>query len=382
MNYFDSVFVSLLNDIYIDIDISKRVYGNKLRYSPIKSIKTYSLFEKLRFSKFVYLFLNLIWVVIMPFFAFFRASTVFLKCMRSKREISIINSRDVVLVANARTKFLYDKNIFKEKSFYLYLGNLADKEDAGSDNASIYSFVKYFDVIRSFFYTIFFMPYFLYKNGGFVNLLYLYCAFDLFVASSALKRLARNKNICSFYSSNHYDRWATLFDSLLINKKICMMQHGVVLDIDLYQKLKNVSTLYCIDEKSFFVFRESILNCSPAVFYQDVSMTLSKIDSIKKSILIIGQPHTIDQELYMCSKLKGKYDVYIKPHPLFGTKKYCSADGVFVIDKKDFFPKVDLALCYESTLGIEYEASGVHVIWWKGMSLEKIPDLVCFYLGK
>jgi len=28
---------------------------------------------------------------------------------------------------------------------------------------------------------------------------------------------------------------------------------------------------------------------------------------------------------------------------------------------------VDVALCYESTLGVEYEASGVEVVWWKGM---------------
>ena len=36
------------------------------------------------------------------------------------------------------------------------------------------------------------------------------------------------------------------------------------------------------------------------------------------------------------------------------------------------FPHVDVALCFESTLGVEYEASGVKVIWWKGMDMDSI----------
>ena len=37
--------------------------------------------------------------------------------------------------------------------------------------------------------------------------------------------------------------------------------------------------------------------------------------------------------------------------------------GVDIIKDKSYFPRVDLAISHSSTLGLEYEASNVKVVW-------------------
>jgi hypothetical protein len=107
-----------------------------------------------------------------------------------------------------------------------------------------------------------------------------------------------------------------------------------------------------------------------------LSLKLSAVKSDKTTILVIGQPHSRDMEVVIIKSLISQYEIYIKPHPLYSDKKYKNIKGVHIIDDRSFYPKVDLALCYESTLGLEYEASGVNVLWWKDYDIKSIYDLV------
>ena len=55
--------------------------------------------------------------------------------------------------------------------------------------------------------------------------------------------------------------------------------------------------------------------------------------------------------------------IYIKPHPLNDQNAYDTLMGVDIIKDKSYFPRVDLAISHSSTLGLEYEASNVKVVW-------------------
>ena len=158
---------------------------------------------------------------------------------------------------------------------------------------------------------------------------------------------------------------------------IVLIQHGILPDtLHLHYKLKNINEIYYYNEKSKAIFKE-IFDCKDVKFKKFVlSLNLSDIKSDKKTILIIGQPHSIDMEINIAKSLIDDYELYIKPHPLYSNKKYKSIKGVKIITDRNFYPRVDLALCYESTLGLEYEASGINVIWWKGLDIKNIFNVV------
>jgi len=116
-----------------------------------------------------------------------------------------------------------------------------------------------------------------------------------------------------------------------------------------------------------------MFDCTKAQFEKlDISLALVDVNSRKKTVLIIGQPHNMEGEIRIAKTLADDFDVFVKPHPLYDSSEYRKLDHLIVIDDVDFYPKVDLALCYESTLGYEYEASDARVVWWKGVDFNEI----------
>ncbi len=75
--------------------------------------------------------------------------------------------------------------------------------------------------------------------------------------------------------------------------------------------------------------------------------------------------------------------VYLKPHPVFSYKYYRNLKNkrVHIIRDKNMFPKVGLALCAYSTLGLGYEASNIKVLWYAEQTIAEVISQVGQVLG-
>lgn len=271
-------------------------------------------------------------------------------------------NENLILVANGRVDYLYNKLNKNEEVTYLNIN-----QNSKVNYISYKKFLKLSDYFLVYIFSLISIFYLLYKT----DILQAYVAYDWFLVYISLKRL--NQNTKKVYFANHYDRWAVMFDQLFENKKVILIQHGILPDdLQLDYKLKNINTIYYYDDKSKILFKK-IFNLNSINFEKLIlSLNLSNIKSTKKTILIIGQPHSIDIEIDIIIELKNKYEIYVKPHPLFSREKYKSIKDIKIIEDRNFYPRVDLALCYESTLGLEYEMSGIIVLWFKNMNTDSI----------
>ncbi|GGY76461.1 hypothetical protein GCM10007071_24940 [Marinobacter zhanjiangensis] len=94
---------------------------------------------------------------------------------------------------------------------------------------------------------------------------------------------------------------------------------------------------------------------------------LSPVEADGSSVLVIGQPQSSVLEIQLVKLLTIDFpglNIFLKPHPLYGDSSYKEIFSLVTLVEKDFFPEVDVAVCYESTLGTEYEQCGIPVVWW------------------
>jgi len=195
-------------------------------------------------------------------------------------------------------------------------------------------------------------------------------------------RVAINKIKGEFFIAEHFDRWAVLTDcyieSLILESyeqsKLQLIQHGILKDIEmkgqkiiLPYRLKNVSKLWVYDEysKDYFIsFILDTLGNNFDVKYFSSNIDLIEIDNnFKKSVMFIGHPACENFHINILSEMQkmGIYCIY-KPHPKNASSKKVYMQDWFVVEQKDYFPKVDLLISYPSTLVQEYESQGIFAI--------------------
>lgn len=359
----------LNNEIDIDRSLIKRLGIESLGYTPVRPIKTEKILKKYRINKRKYFVINILFLIFSPIFLLYK---FFINFELKKGEIQ--SAEKVLLVSNGRATYLLKKIHI---SNIMLLNVNQDKCSASIDYKSGLSF---FDFFKSYFISLFFTFSFFFSLKDKKHLIQSYVVFDL-----VLFYLFANKHCEKFNTiifSNHYDRWAVMFDLVFSSKELILLQHGVLPDnLDLSYKLRNLNHIYVFDEKSVDAFN-FMYNCKNTKFTKyDIKLNLAELPNKEKVILLIGQPHSIGIEINIAEILSTKFTVIIKPHPLYCADPYRKVSNVAIIDDKNYFPKVDLALCYESTLGLEYQASGVEVLWWKGMSVDQIISKVEDYLG-
>jgi len=364
---FNTFYNAIANEICVDNNILKRLNKNHLKFTPVRSILTVDLVEKYKINLFLYSILCILFVLF-SFLYFLIKLFKNLEINGSNQNIKL--NENVILVANSRVDYLYKKLNLKEKVTYININQLPK-----TNYISYKQFLNSSDYLLAFIFSVVSVFYLLYKLKNKTDILQAYVVYDWALVYISLSKV--KKGVKKVYFANHYDRWAVMFDQLFKDKEVVLIQHGILPDdLQLEYKLKNLRTIYYYNKKSKVLF-EKMFNINNVKFEKlNLSLNLSNIGSTKKSILVIGQPHVIDKEIDIINALKKKYKdiyvIYIKPHPLYSFKKYKSIKDVTVIEDRDFYPKVDLALCYESTLGLEYEASNVNVLWWKNMNLNQI----------
>jgi hypothetical protein len=223
------------------------------------------------------------------------------------------------------------------------------------------------------------------------NKLQTYTAYSWFLLWRVLSR--EGQAISSIWFANHYDRWAVLLDQLPLPAKRVMLQHGLARDIALPKlptKIENLSTFYCFGETSRQLFYEAVFARGKSIVCKLLpgAIPLQNIPStsgIKQKVLIIGEQIDPEKECLIAKEIvafHSNVDVYIKPHPVCSTQIYKNIQDkrVTIIMDKDMFPRVDVALCTYSTLGLEYSASGVAVIWHAKLSVKEVVKQVGQYL--
>lgn len=371
MFYSFSIFLDAVNnEISIEKDLLKRLARNDLTFTPLRALKTLKYIDKYHISNTIYTLLGLIFVVVSSVYFFVKM----LKAIFSRKNYlssENIDKRNLVLVANGRVEYLF-KKLNLEKNIKFLNINQAHKQKV----CHAYRFLGLKDYLLAYVYAISSVPYLLFNLNDKKDILQSYVAYEWFLVYIALLKI--RDEVRNVYFANHYDRWAVMFDQLFADKKVVLLQHGILPeDLELSYKLKNINQIYSFDEKSTDVFKK-LFNCQNTNFQLlDISLKLTNVYSRKKTILIIGQPHSMKQEIAIAKRLQtlDAFEIYIKPHPLYDSNGYKQIKDVILIQDRNFYPKIDLALCYESTLGLEYEASGVPVIWWKDMNNENIEKL-------
>lgn len=180
--------------------------------------------------------------------------------------------------------------------------------------------------------------------------------------------------------SNHYDRWAVLFDNLSCSS-IVILQHGILNDrICPPIKLKNITLVYCYNAVQSVFFKERIIDsykCSYRFFESYIKLVPLQNTEKLTLLLISCMSITFDYEMELFKALKNsKLDIYLKTHPTIPFKPYikpASDYNIKLITDKGIFPKVDLVISYQSTLAFEYELLGVQVLYYEQ---DSVKDLI------
>jgi len=370
---FNTFYYAIANEISVEKNTLKRLNKSYLKFTPIRSIITANIIEKYKVNLFMYSILCMIFVIVAPFYFLIK---LFKNLELSMNDQNLKLMDNLILVANGRVDYLYNKLNKNEVATYININ-----QTSKTNYISYKKFLKISDYFLAYIYSFISIFYSLYVLKNKTDILQTYVAYDWFLVYISLNKI--EKNIKKAYFANHYDRWAVLFDNLFANKELVLLQHGVLHDeLQLEYKLKNINTIYYYNENSKMLFKK-IFELNNTNFEKlDIILKLSDVESNKKTILVIGQPQSIDKELEIVQKLKNKYEIYVKPHPLYSIKKYKRIKDVIIIEDRIFYPRVDLALCYESTLGLEYEASGVNVLWWKNLETNQVIDSIHNILNK
>lgn len=208
------------------------------------------------------------------------------------------------------------------------------------------------------------------------NVLQCVFSYDWFLVAGFMRRIDGYSG--NVFFGNHYDRWAYLIDNSFERARVSLIQHGMLDDNFVVPcKLRNVAFVYKIKGESDFNFANFINN--KRLKFEEMPAGLNLMEPklrCEKSVLIIGYPFDVDSEIVIANELVKRFDVFVKPHPVYSADGYSKLKPLVRVVAKDEFPRVDLALCYESTLGLEYEASGVPVLWRKGVSENEVIELV------
>ena len=358
-----SIFLKAVkNEISIDKNVLKRLGREELSFTPVRPIKSLSYIDKYSISGFLYSIISVFFWVLSPLYFLIQA----IQFSFVKRGGGHDLSNDLVFVANSRIEHLMTRINVKSRLSYLNIN-----QPNTTNQSSVYTQLSRSDYWLAYLYALSSIFYLWWHLKDKKDILQAYVAYEWFLVYIGLSKI--NCNNCTIYFANHYDRWAVMFDQLFARNNLVLLQHGLLPDsLQLSYQLKNINYIYSLTLDSHRRFK-SLFNCESVRFSQlDLSIKLTDVQSSKRTVLMIGQPHSIKSEINIIKSLKNEFNIFVKPHPLYDATEYKKLDGITLIEDKGFYPNVDVALCYESTLGIEYEASGIQVLWWKGMDVNDI----------
>lgn len=382
-------------EIYINATLNElEVDKAGMRLAELKKITDITIPRPFRFKKiiskcplfciFTIRILSVFWLPFILILILFQVIKILNYKARHSNNFDSIKLDTEVILATSRKISKVISKIDYEKRPFTWITVPWIKIDGIPNNESVinaYDLIKLYDIWKSVEYSIKSTLRFKELINVRTDILQTYTAFRWFVLWQAL---CRNKRFLrGIWFCNQHDRWAVLFDNINISGDKTIVQHGFVpKNINMPTKLKNISTIYYFNEESKILFIKNILVPKNINFIKlNASIKLSDItnsigDGVK--VLIIGQPYSVEKEKEIIERLISEFPfmkILVKPHPLYGSgiyKDLCNKYPVYLIKHSNLYPLVELALTSGSWLGVEYEASGVKVIWFEDLSVDEV----------
>lgn len=365
-----------INEIAIDSCCLKLVDLEHLSYVPIRPFKTATLVKKLRFIfPIIYFFLTCFFIPLFPILSL----VSILNVLRKKGGNSFQGDKAILGFSPRVWEVMKHVEEDYPKEF-IFTGQVNSKNEQIS-SVNLYQHFN-LGLAMKLWCLSFIIPFaILFRTKSFFNILQAFTFPSFLTVIASLIPIKDQLN--EVWMVNHYDRWAVLVDRLFAGNKIVLAQHGLLSYNNQPEiLLENITHLYTYSDYSKKQFFDFVLSkkCKPEIGFFNIKLNLTPIDVEASSILIIGQPQSMDKEVAILEHLLtyeqvGK--VFLKPHPLFPMDKYerVKDERYALIKDKTFFPKVDFAIANSSTLGSEYEMAKIKVIWHENKSLEDLEQV-------
>lgn len=245
-------------------------------------------------------------------------------------------------------------------------------------NVSLFSGIKYLDIIKSFIYSIKILFLMKKKYGKQDFLFRAYSAFEYFLFYFFVLRSCTSN---TYYFYNLIDRWAYLFGNTI--HKTCLIQHGILSKGRKVRKIGRVDCAYYISMEQKEICERILFYNVPHAYYRKTLLFSSNnklLHNELKNILLVCNLYFLEKEKTIIQDIsKRNANLYIKPHPLdinIEDYKNLLKDNNFVILEVNDYPEVDIVISYKSTLADEYENNGVIVLRYTDESFaEKYQEL-------
>jgi hypothetical protein len=247
----------------------------------------------------------------------------------------------------------------------------------GKERHNILERVSIIEVFKSYFWAILCIIFATIKTHG--KYLYRnYLSFEYILTDYYFKKIPQN---CTLYFVNHLDRWAVLFNQSPQTNKV-LLQHGIESPkADWPVKLTNVNKAFVLSESQKECLTRAVLGHETVLSVMPPTITLTEMpSSLKKNIVLVAYPNYMyyDKEEYIIKALSDENcRVFVKIHPgKNDSMKYLNLKKTvnpnIEIISTPTFPRADLVVSYYSTLGIEYEAYNIPVLYYDEHSLDEI----------
>lgn len=232
---------------------------------------------------------------------------------------------------------------------------------------SMYSGIKKRDCGRALLLSVRLLFIVFYRYHKYDFLFRTYNSYEYFLSCLYIEQSDESNQFIYFST---IDRWAFLFGNDTYHQNV-FIQHGILEGSIQFVKYRAPNYVYYINKHEQMVFEQNIYLGKPRSTYYRPGLEFTSNEKLKDNgklnLLIICCNRFLDQEKKYIQQLaeKGKYNIYIKPHPGFKDhSEYFALQKKYkleILDKGDF-PAVDKVISYDSTLAIEYENMGVSVL--------------------
>jgi hypothetical protein len=376
LNKTEIYFKGLQNDIWADdkafIDTNLNKHVSYRVFKPYKLANKVKKRPKL-FSLFFFLVIKN-WFLI----NFIIQTKIFLSIILKFQFFRSINfnAKQTLIVATVRAldqiKKIKDQTTIPKD--FLFFGTCKGVSHPG--NKGIYRYLNFRILVSSYFSSLF-----IYKKLKLKGVDKMQTIFsqDWLHTYSILNK---SENLQEIWFANHYDRWAILFSDFNCTKKV-FIQHGLLnKDTNPPNLISKVNYGYLIHENQKKFIVDSVIKSDFNFETLKPSLILSeKGINDKFNVLIVGHATLhLENEYNLVRNLdKSKINLFLKPHPILTFESYIiwkDKHSYTLIEDPTFFPKVDLVISYESTLGLEYSQLGIDVIYYQEYSVQEIISII------
>lgn len=304
------------------------------------------------------------------------------KVITQEKNLDIGNHMGLCYSGLARQRIKAVDEIYNKVDYYLY-PIFVDKSwlMQGKEQHSVLEKVSVWDVVKAYIWS---WPCIIaanIKTHG--NYLYRnYLCFEYLLTDYYFKRIPVNSTL---YFVNHLDRWAVLFNLAPQSKKV-LLQHGIETPTaDWPVKLTEVSKAYIFSENQKERIKNAVLGHNVEFVVMPHTIKLTDMPTAReKNLVIVAFPNYLRYEQEECiikALANENWMIFVKIHPgKNDDQKYLELKKTVNPNIETIctptFPRADMVVSYYSTLGIEYEAHNIPVLYYEENTLDDIISTI------